>query len=497
MKRRGLWFALAAVLFVALVTGGVAAWALTAPTRYVARAQILLTPIATGDHTFDGFSVLRDSADPGRAARTAALLIATPQVAEGVRVQLGLDQSAASLLRNVRVIANPGRNLVTVAASAGSGQRAADIANAFAAQAIAIRTAHFQSELQTAIARARSRLAAIPPVQRVLPASRALQERLGTLNGLVGTSDPTLDVGSAATPPASPERTRSLVWIPVAFGGAMLVALFVLAFALLGRRRTSSREAEAKQLSESIDGRMGELLAEQERVVRAREELSGIEERDRKSTERERELERRVSAVTKRESALARRAGELGARDRDLERSSRELEKTAAEHKARTTELDAKAAELEAKAEELDALVEELDAREADLEHREREFGAPPRQALASVPEPLAEPEPVPAPTPIPVPAPAPRPGPGPAPAPMPQPELPPAAVAEVVHLRTGAGFNLIDLEHLVSARGQEFPDRAVEWPSYLFFLREHADVDGSLPSSFDYLVEDVFAELL
>jgi capsular polysaccharide biosynthesis protein len=446
VKRRGLWFALAAVFFVALVTGGVAAWALSAPSRFVARSQILLTPIAAGDHTFDGFSLLRDSADPGRAARTAAILIATPQVAEGVRVQLGLDQSAASLLRQVRVIANPGRNLVTVAASASSGQRAADIANAFAAQAIAIRTAHFQSELQTAIARARSRLAAIPPVQRVLPASRALQERLGTLNGLVGTSDPTLDVGSAATAPTSPERTRSLLWIPVAFGGAMLLALIVLGFALLGRRRTKSRAIEATQLTQTIDGRMDELLAEQERLRVARDELGDVEARDRKVASRERELERRVSAVTKRESSLGKRAGEL-------------------------------------------------DSREAELEQRERDFAQPPRQPLASVPEP--EPELAPEPAPIPIPMPAPRPGPGPAPAPMPQPELPPAAVAEVVHLRAGSGFNLIELEHLVSARSGEFPDRAVEWPSYLFFLREHADVDGSLPPSFDYLVEDVFAELL
>ncbi|MGZ4396379.1 MAG: hypothetical protein ACXVZ2_13570, partial [Gaiellaceae bacterium] len=231
MKRRGLRYAIAAVVFVAVVTGAVAAWALTAPTHYVARAQVLLTPVASGDHTFDGFSVLRESADPGRAARTAALLFATPQVADGVRVQLGLDQSAASLLRSVKVTATPGRNLVTVAASAAGPQRAADLANAFTKQAIAARTAHFQSELQTAIARARSRLAAIPPVQRVLPASRALQARLATLNGLLGTSDPTLEVGSAATPPASPERSRSLYWIPVAFGAAMLLALLVLAVA--------------------------------------------------------------------------------------------------------------------------------------------------------------------------------------------------------------------------------------------------------------------------
>ena len=479
VKRRGLRYAIAAVVFVAVVTGAVAAWALTAPTRYVARAQVLLTPIAAGDHTFDGFSVLRESSDAGRAARTAALLFATPQVAEGVRVQLGLDQSAASLLKSVKVTAAPGRNLVTVAASAAGPQRAADLANAFAAQAIAARTAHFSSELQTAIARARSRLAAIPPVQRVLPASRALQERLGTLNGLVGTSDPTLEVGSAATAPTTPERTRSLVWIPVAFGASMLLALLVLAAALLSGRRAHSRDAEAKQLAESIDGRMGELLAEQERVVQAREGLSDLEARDRKIVARERELDRRISAVTARELVLAKRAGELGAREREVEQTAGELDRTASE--------------LEAQASELDALAGELDARDADLEQREREFALPPRQALASVPAP--SPTPAPAPTPLPVPVP--RPGPGPAPAPMPEPELPPAAVAEVVQLRVGAGFNLIELEHLVSARGQEFPDRAVEWTSYLFFLRDYSNVDGALPESFDYLIEDVFAELI
>jgi capsular polysaccharide biosynthesis protein len=482
VKRRGLRYAIAAVLFVAVVTGAVAAWALTAPKHYVARVQVLLTPIAAGDHTFDGFSVLRESTDPGRAARTAALLFATPQVAEGVRVQLGLDQSAASLLKAVKVTATPGRNLVTVAASAAGPQRAADLANAFTAQAIASRTAHFQSELQTAIARARSRLAAIPPVQRVLPASRALQERLGALNGLVGTSDPTLEVGSAATAPTAPERSRPLYWIPVAFGGAMLLAL-VVPVALLSGRRAGSRSAESRHLTESIDARMGELLAEQERVVHAREELGDLEARDRKAAARERELERRVSAVTAREIVLGKRAGELGARGRELEQTSGMLERTAAE--------------LETKAAELDALAGELDQRDADLEQRERELALPPRQALASVPTPLPEPQPAPEPMPTPIPVPVPMPGPGPAPAPMPMPDLPPAAVAEVVHLRVGAGFNLIELEHLVSARGKEFPDRAVEWTSYLFFLRDYSDVDGALPETFDYLVEDVFAELI
>lgn len=464
MKRRGLRFALAVVVFVAAVTGAVAAWALTAPTRYVARAQILLTPIVAADRTFDGFSVLRESTDPSRPARTAAILVATPQVAEGARVQLGLGVSASSLLRDVDVTAAGGRNLVTVAASGSSPQRAADLANAFAKQAIAIRTAHFQSELQTVIARARADLQAIPPVQRVLPAARALQERLGMLNGLIGSSDPTLELGSAATPPAAPERARSLVWIPVAFAASMLLALLVLTVAVLSRRRAADRRSEAMQLAESIDGRLEVLLAEQERVVHARDELGDVETRSRRVEGRERGLERRVSAVTARESVLARRAGELGARQRELE---------------------AHAGELEAREKELETLGADLEERDAESEQRERELAAPPRQPLASVPSP----------EPLPVPVAVPAPSPGPAPARLPEPVLPPAA--EVVQLRVGARFNLLELEQLVADRAAEFPDRATEWTSYLFFLRDYAAVDGTLPDTFDYLVEEEFADLL
>ena len=467
MKRRGLRYALAAVVFVAVVTGGVAAWALAEPTNYVARAQIVVTPITASDHTFDGFSLLRESFEPGSAARTAAILVSTPQVADGVRIQLGLDQSAASLLQSVRSTAASGRNVVTVAVSGSNPQRAADIANAFAKQALANRTAHFQSELQTAIASARARLQAIPPVQRVLPASRALQARLGALSGLIGTSDPTLEIGSAATAPTAPERTRSLYWIPIAFAAAMLVVLLMLTAAVLGRRWATHRHLESQRLAESIDERMAELLAEQERVVQARAEHRDFEARVREVETRERGLERRVSTVTVREAGLAKRSGELGVRERELEKA---------------------AGELEAKASALEAQAGELDSREADLEQREREFGEPPRQPLAPVPEP--EPTPITVPVPVPVP----MPGPGPAPAPMPQPELPPAA--EVVHLKVGVSFNLLELEHLVAARSAEFPDRADEWSSYLFFLREHSDIDGALPQTFDYLIEDEFAEL-
>ena len=35
------------------------------------------------------------------------------------------------------------------------------------------------------------------------------------------------------------------------------------------------------------------------------------------------------------------------------------------------------------------------------------------------------------------------------------------------------------------------------EWLSYLFFLREYAEPDGTVPASFDWLIEDEFAEIV
>jgi hypothetical protein len=61
----------------------------------------------------------------------------------------------------------------------------------------------------------------------------------------------------------------------------------------------------------------------------------------------------------------------------------------------------------------------------------------------------------------------------------------------------TGA-WNLGELRRLVEERGAPFPEDRVElWQSYLLFLQEHAGPDGTLPSSFDALVEDEFRELL
>jgi hypothetical protein len=105
-----------------------------------------------------------------------------------------------------------------------------------------------------------------------------------------------------------------------------------------------------------------------------------------------------------------------------------------------------------------------LDDRAAKLTATERELTAAPRPPpLSPSPEPLLAPEP----------------------------EAPPALAA-----RAGA-WNLNDLQRALDAHTGASPEQADEWRAYLFFLRDHASSDGSLPRSFDPLIADVFAEVV
>jgi len=168
----------------------------------------------------------------------------------------------------------------------------------------------------------------------------------------------------------------------------------------------------------------------------------------------ERRLNKRVDEVTKRERALARRAGELAQREAGIETRRGELE----DLEARLQQRDAAFAETK----------QQLAARAGAISASEREL-----EVRAAVPPP-----PPPSPPP-----PPPEPGPAPVAAP------PPVA-------RAGS-WNVNDLQHTVDAQSDATAEQAEEWRTYLFFLREHATSDGSLPRQFDGLVEDIFGALL
>lgn len=150
----------------------------------------------------------------------------------------------------------------------------------------------------------------------------------------------------------------------------------------------------------------------------------------------ERRLRERIDEVSKRERELAKRAGELAARERQLELRAEE------EVAQRQRELEGSLAERQS----------DLEQRDAELKAREEELAA---DAAESEPEPVAP-----------------------------------------ARQRTAGGWTLQALESLVRERSHAGPEQQEEWTNYLFFLREHADADGVLPSSFDHLVNDVFGPL-
>jgi capsular polysaccharide biosynthesis protein len=159
---------------------------------------------------------------------------------------------------------------------------------------------------------------------------------------------------------------------------------------------------------------------------------------------RETVLAQRIKGVAARELALAHRAGELAVRRRELEEES---------------------ARLNASERDLKAQAEEVNSSREKVAERERQIAADERDLLhvrAATPPPPADPEPA----------------------------HPPA-----VRSRAG-GWNIDALQRSVDQDDSAPPELAAEWRTYLYFLREHAAADGSLPTQFDGLIADVFGPL-
>jgi hypothetical protein len=170
---------------------------------------------------------------------------------------------------------------------------------------------------------------------------------------------------------------------------------------------------------------------------------------DEELSKREDLVEQRVNGVTARERAIADRAGKLAAREQELDE--------------RAAALAAAEREVGSRARELASSERKLADRAAEIAMSKREL-----EVLAAAPPPRP-PEPVSVPqvdT---------------------EPALPP---------RTGT-WNLNELQAAVDAYADPTPEQAENWRTYLYFVREHASPDGTLPRSLDPLIADVFAEIV
>jgi len=246
------------------------------------------------------------------------------------------------------------------------------------------------------------------------------------------------------------------------------LALSTVASRAAGRLRVPAYDRDvqddvAEALERRIDQRVDALLAEQDRLARRRAQLAELERelRERQRSLDAESLDERERALAEREREVARREEEGLALARAIVRDRGELE--AARARAQR-ESDEAVAELRGDLADAHAEIERL---RSELERLEQ-------SASAAPPAPLVETRPAEAPaTPV-----------------EPAPGAPPASTDP-------GGWNLGELEAWLDTEGAIWPERVDDWAAYLFYLRDYAEPDGSLPASFDALLDEVFGSVV
>jgi capsular exopolysaccharide synthesis family protein len=202
----GLIVACVAITLIAAI-----AYVEVAPKTYSAESQLLINPASQQDTLLFSLPVFHASGDPTTDVLTAASLVTTPQVANAVAKDLHMHTSASSLLSMVQATPLAQSNIVAVQAQASSALEAQRIANAFANEAIAVRTAGLRKALALEIPPLKDEVAALPVGQR--NGVGTLGNQLSQLEQLQKTNDPTISVAAPAElqpAPISPKKTLSV-----------------------------------------------------------------------------------------------------------------------------------------------------------------------------------------------------------------------------------------------------------------------------------------------
>jgi hypothetical protein len=423
-----------AALVLALAVGAAVAYTYAAPKRYDAISRVVVHPVPAGENTYAGIDVLRDAQDEARTMSTAAAYFETPDVVAAAADVLGMSADEVSDQLDVRPLT--GSNVLQVVGKDENARRAAEIANAVRQAGIAQRTARFQAQLAAVLEKV-GKLGSVEARRRVVD-----------LRTLQGRPDPTLETLTVATAPTEAAWPDAGVVIPAGIGiGLGLAALILLLPPLLHPRRAVVDEEQERDLADREQAleRRSDAMAQRER------ELAAAVDEARAATADEGRIARRLAEVTRREQGMARQAAELKQREQSLQQREQTLEQQEQALAERATSFHDRERQLTTRDAGLDARAHELNTRAERFAQRERELDE--REAAPPEPEPAS------------------------------------------VH-RPG-GWTMQDLDRAVTQHADTYPERVEEWRYYLHFLREHTDVDGRLPATFDSLVDETFGEIL
>jgi capsular exopolysaccharide synthesis family protein len=215
------WPLIAGITLLAVLVAFV--YVATAPKRYRAEADILVTPISGNETADAGLGLITASNDPTQTVSTAARLISTTTVAQLAMAQLRLSGSPHTLLQDVSVEPIAQSSLVAVQAERGSATEAARLANVFAKSAIELATITLHTTINAQLPSLERQVQSLPEAERTGPGT--LGERIATLRSLKSAGDPTLRVASAATAPVSPASPQKKLALVAGLLGGLIVGL--------------------------------------------------------------------------------------------------------------------------------------------------------------------------------------------------------------------------------------------------------------------------------
>jgi capsular exopolysaccharide synthesis family protein len=205
------------------------------------------------------------SGEPQRDVDTQVTIAHSPEVAQGVRAQLGNALSVSELLSTVSVEAAPNADVLDITASTGDPRNSARIANAFANQYITFRANTQLTAIDAAKTQLQQQLNAATPASSEAASLSQQIQRLAQARAIVGAG---ANIIGRATPPTTPSGMRfsTAVIIGVLIGLALAFSLLFLLESLDRRIKTVEefeREYRLSALTVVPQSSMGPVRADE------------------------------------------------------------------------------------------------------------------------------------------------------------------------------------------------------------------------------------------
>jgi Mrp family chromosome partitioning ATPase len=216
-------------------------------SRYQATADLLFGRSSTADAIIAGGATERADL-PEQETATNLALASLDTVAARVKQQLRTSASVDELENAVTVEAEGASDVATVTAEWSTAEQAAAVANAFAAQIVAIRRERAQADIQRAIDALNRTLAAPPEAgaEASPDSTRALRDRIAQLRALKAVETGGVQIVEQAVPPQHRSAPKPLRNALVAGFVALALALFVVALLARFDKRISDEDELAE-----------------------------------------------------------------------------------------------------------------------------------------------------------------------------------------------------------------------------------------------------------